>query len=363
MAKIRLIVPVMLLAAMLTGAAIGQSPQPPQGQADQPSATPADNANLDQPAPKPRAGTAPAEPSPRARTVADDAGAAEREKSRYGGWIDIVSRSLAPVWRWLGGVWQVAAAVQDWLPILLALFNGLLALFAYRLWRSTADLHVVARAQSQDVAQSIAIARSAADAAQKSAEAALLQARAAIGVELPRFELSAVQLAYADQSVRQALKSPSVQVSFTNHGRTTAFVTRKCIELRIIQVLPPEPVCRLIQALDIVEPVESGQTASASASRRLGELSEQQIDVLLSGRNNLWVYGFICFRDFLGMEHKTGFCLRWIPPHREASIGGSFNPEDPGKYIYQTLDRAVAPAEPTPRPREAEPALRLDRAG
>jgi hypothetical protein len=79
----------------------------------------------------------------------------------------------------------------------------------------------------------IVVARNAADAAKRSADAASLQARAMVGAELPRFELGHVHLACSDQSVRQAVKAPSIDLRFTSYGRTTALVLEKCIEVRL----------------------------------------------------------------------------------------------------------------------------------
>jgi hypothetical protein len=225
---------------------------------------------------------------------------------------------------------------RDWVPILLVLFNGFVALFAYRLWRAHAGLGAAVREQSHDLRQSIDVARDAADAARKAADAAAMQAKVLVGVERPRLELSAVQLAWSDQSVRQALKTPAIDIGFTNHGRTAAFVTGKCIEVRMTPTLPADPTYGAVETLQLAEVVDAGKTVAASAQHRLGDLSEDQIRLVLGGRNILWVYGFIAFRDFLGLEHKLGYCLRWAPPEREASIGGAFIADGPAGYTYQT---------------------------
>jgi hypothetical protein len=238
--------------------------------------------------------------------------------------------------------------------LLLVLFNFLLVLFAYRLWRSTAGLAEAAREQSRDLKQTIAVTRDAAEVARKSADAAALQARVLIGVERPRLELSSVQLEWADQSVRQALKAPSVDIAFTNHGRTAAFVTEKCIEARLMPTLPADPVYGAVETLPVVDAVDSGKTVAASAQRRVGDLSEDQIRLVLAGSNTLWVYGYINFRDFLGMTHKLGFCLRWVPPEREASIGGVFLQDGPAHYSYRTEEWPAPPAEPKPPPVRVE---------
>jgi hypothetical protein len=215
--------PLLAILLMLTGPAMAQSPphpvDPPAGTTGNPT----------------RDGAAPPEV---ARPVRP-ASAADSPAAR-GGFVASLRPSLGLDRGWPGELFDFLAE-RDWTMLLLVLFNFLLALFAYRLWRSTVGLVEAAREQSRDLKQSIAATKDAADAARRGAEVAALQARVLIGVEQPRFELSSVQLEWADQSVRQALKAPSVDIAFTNHGRTSAFVTEKCIEARLTPTLPADP--------------------------------------------------------------------------------------------------------------------------
>ena len=347
-----------VLALALAASAIGQAQQPPAGEVERhlPSAgdQPRDEALV------PNTGDAAADSrlSPPAQAVADGEGAsragAPPDDRRDERWVDPLVRFVAPAGPYLDDARSFAAG-QDWMLLLLVLFNGLLALFSYRLWRSTSALHAAAREQSDDIKRSIAVAREAAEAARKSAEAAFLQAKASIGTELPRFELSQIGLVDADQSVRQALRTPSIRIDFANHGRTTAFVTQKCVEMRLARTLPPDPDYRMVETLEAVEAVEAGESVGAAADAPLGELSEAQADALLAGQDTLWVYGFLGFRDFLGMEHRMGFCLRWTPPRFNGGTGGSFIRTGPETYAYQTQDRPLVPAEPAAMP---PPALR-----
>jgi hypothetical protein len=328
----RLPLRVMLVIALLGGQAHAQSNEPLSTQGSQPGAV------LDQSPDHPSGARSSDGGIATGGTVSAEQESSPRPDSdRDTISIETLDRSLAAVGRALGRIWALLGQ-QEWTPALLTLFNGLLALFAYRLWRSTAGLIGVAAAQSRDLKEMIVAAREAADAARRSADAAALQARAMVGAELPRFELGHVHLAYSDQSVRQALKAPSIDVRFTNYGRTTALVLEKCIEVRLGHALPPDPTYDFVEALTVGEAVESGNSVGIEAHRRLGDLSESQVHGLLSGLNKIWVYGFVRFRDFMGMEHKLGFCLRWMPPKGEASTGGSFVQEAPGAYIYQTDD-------------------------
>jgi hypothetical protein len=324
--------PLLAIQLMLTGPAMAQSPPRP---VDPPAGT-TGNPTRDDAAP------------PEVARPVRPASAAD-SPAALGGLVASLRPSLGLDRGWPGELFDFLAE-RDWTMLLLVLFNFLLALFAYRLWRSTVGLVEAAREQSRDLKQSIAATKDAADAARRGAEVAALQARVLIGVERPRFELSSVQLEWADQSVRQALKAPSVDIAFTNHGRTSAFVTEKCIEARMTPTLPADPVYSAVETLPVVDAVDSGKTVGASAHRRVGELNEEQIRQVLAGGNTLWVYGFINFHDFLGMKHKLGFCLRWAPPDREASIGGVFLQDGPAHYSYRTEEWPPSPAEPKPVP-------------
>src|SRR5262249_57001330 len=95
---------------------------------------------------------------------------------------------------------RVALADVAWIPLLLTLFNGLLALFAYRLWRTSTGLKDAVAAQSQARTQTLAVLKDAAEATRQIADAALLQGRAGVSVELPRPAPTAVELALAHES-------------------------------------------------------------------------------------------------------------------------------------------------------------------
>jgi hypothetical protein len=351
----RLSLQAMLVIALLTGQAHAQSNEPLSSQGGQPA-----GAVIDQlPGHQVGAGSPDGGVAGIGGAMNGQESSPRPDADQRSVWIEVLDRSLTSAGRQLGRIWHLLGQ-RDWIPPLLTLFSGLVAVFAYWLWRSTSSLIGVATEQSRDLKDMIVVAREAADAAKRSAEAASLQARAMVGAELPRLELGDVHLACSDQSVRQALKAPSVDLRFTNYGRTTALVLEKCIEVRLGQSLPHDPAYDFVDALPVVEAVESGKSIGAEALRRLGDLSESQVQGLLGGLNKIWVYGFVRFRDFLGMEHKMGFCLRWKPPNGEASTGGSFVQEDPGTYIYQSDDWPLAQFANEPsRPARPHSELRL----
>jgi hypothetical protein len=339
----------------LTQAVYAQAPQSPQATEPPAATAPGDaGAAAGQGAPSARTAIEPtpaAEPAARTSAPSPAPGADSSED-----WLATATAWADREWQRLAGLRAALAAIA-WNPILLTLFNGLLVLFAYRLWRTSKGVEDAVRAQSAEITRSIAVLKDAAEATRQTAEAALLQARASVGVELPRLELSDIRLLHADESIRQALKSPATALAFTNHGRTTAFLTTRCIELRLADALPEEPEYRAIEPLEIAEAVVSGGSVAAGAAQRLGELGEAEVEALRLGRRTLWVYGFVAFRDFLGIEHRKGFCLRWLPPPAQAHIGGSFQPDGPAAYVYE---REAAARES--RPAAAIPLILSDRA-
>src|SRR5579883_931948 len=100
-------------------------------------------------------------------------------------WVALARLRLADGWAWLAPL-RASLADISWMPLLLTLFNGLLALFAYRLWRASAGLGEALRAQSRAMTHTLEVLKEAAAATRRTADAALLQAQAAVGVELPR---------------------------------------------------------------------------------------------------------------------------------------------------------------------------------
>ena len=57
--------------------------------------------------------------------------------------------------------------------------------------------------------------------------------------------------------------------------------------------------------------------------------------LVLEGKMSLWAYGYIAYKDFIGREHKTGFCFRWYPPD-EFIPQGRWIYEGPDSYLYIT---------------------------
>jgi len=147
-------------------------------------------------------------------------------------------------------------------------------------------------------------------ATKQTADAATIQARAAISVELPRLLVSAIVLhrpGVADLAA--SLQFARVEVSIKNYGRTPAFIRQESIEIADEPFLPETPIYPSIADKEPGCVIESGDSYQMKAIYREG-ISHQNISKLLEGGIFLWVYGYIAYFDFLGERHQTGFCAR-----------------------------------------------------
>lgn len=182
----------------------------------------------------------------------------------------------------------------------LALLTGHLAGSTKKLWVSTETLAYAAVEQCKDMKDSIAAAQTSANAAKRSADAA-------IAVQLPKVFLSNVSL-FGVGIPTNDLKVAKVRASVINYGNTPAFITREAFELIIAPSLPITPVYdRAFDAIDgtVIQPNKSHPLTEA-VSRQV--LSDQDIADIQFGSLQMWVYGFVMYTDFLGEPHGTGFC-------------------------------------------------------
>src|SRR5262249_2586190 len=133
-----------LIAWTLIGAALAQAPeaaQPGPETAPQ-AATPA----------------SPASGAPAVRAAIDAPASGARQD-----WLATASRWSADAWARLAPVRATLADIS-WMPVLLTLFNGLVALFIYRLLRTSAGIGEALRAQSRAMTHTLDVLKEAAAA-------------------------------------------------------------------------------------------------------------------------------------------------------------------------------------------------------
>jgi hypothetical protein len=178
------------------------------------------------------------------------------------------------------------------------------------------------------------------------ADAASLNAKAAINAQLPIIALKLGRLwisdehgqFYGDVNPRNLLPEyvcPHIVVQ--NMGSLPAEIVRGCVNLLATTALSPEPVYRnaysyppgIMLAFDrevVVEPTNN--PFSIAADQRLA---------ISQDREKCWVYGFLDYKDFMGEAHTYRFCLNWRPHGGPNDTGGFFLDENaPPKYTERT---------------------------
>jgi hypothetical protein len=191
---------------------------------------------------------------------------------------------------------------------IVALATIVLAIFTWALWRSTEKLWLADQEGRADTMESIRQAR-------RAAEAAEIAAQAALGIELPRLELECVSLrATADPFTASAIAYGSVVVSLKNYGRTPAHLLETqvgfCTDYYLPAVPKYGPSARKPAELGAV--VLPRQVKSFDLSGRF-TINFDGARSIAADEMDLWVYGFVGFRDFLGGRWRSKFCVRYAP--------------------------------------------------
>lgn len=178
-------------------------------------------------------------------------------------------------------------------------------------------------------------------------------ADAAVGVEIPRLILMAIDMQQLIVDPRKALSTSGLQIKIANHGKTEAVVIEECFEWRVAETLPPTPVYEKLNILS----VPLGSVIKADHEYVMhwpragliiggGPITEDQLTKVLRGESTLWVYGYIKFRDFLGKRRQFGFCAALLLLHakftdtneidRDTVLVVRFDAGGPASYSYQT---------------------------
>jgi hypothetical protein len=189
-------------------------------------------------------------------------------------------------------------------------FNGLLVLF-------TAALVAVGGWQARRLRQSVEATKETAEAAKKSADATEIAANAAktsaealIRSEWPRLLFERFDAIGPIPKDHPPPDWPNVIVGFRNYGRTAAFVTEIFIGSQLVPDLPPDPT--YWSPIPVKPVVAVPPNERFIRSRYLaGPLRREDLDAILQGKTNYWVYGYVNCLDFRGDTHMTGFCARW----------------------------------------------------
>lgn len=190
-----------------------------------------------------------------------------------------------------------------------AVFTAVLALF-------TLVLAAVSIVQISFLTKADKTGRLAALAAKRAANAATLNARAALGAELPIVSLSKISLALDDQGLRRVHGHPPkesvLSVDFKNFGRSPAEVIGICIEWAVEKQLPPDPAYKSVSPYPPGTFIEPTNNVPNGPLKCPIKLKDNEVAEISDEVKFLWVFGFILFEDaIVGKSHKMRFCAKW----------------------------------------------------
>jgi len=225
-----------------------------------------------------------------------------------------------------------------------------LAIYTAKLYRATVGLGKDAKntsdRQAAEMENSLTIAREAAKATQKAAEAAELNARAAIGIELPVIRALTADLLYVGERPKEesiyggfvnngplTKFSAVIGISFKNHGRTPAFPENLSIGWRVADKLPETPnyiSSTNISHASVIKP----ESEFITDSRHAIELTDEELAATKEGHAWLWFYGCLYYTDFMNTKREARFCWRFASQYSGFCFSSEGNP--PAEYIRNT---------------------------
>ncbi len=239
---------------------------------------------------------------------------------------------------------KAAASTRDerntQISLLTTIFTGISAAAAlFQLGLFTWQLRLIRR--------SLEDTRASADAASVAAHAAELNARAAIGIELPVLRIRPPDdIVHTDSLIDDdqpyggiVNDGPLTRFSaiallrVENHGRTPAFPTSISVGWQVTHRLPEVPNYRHTAVLNHAAVIRPDDLLTLDQHYGI-ELTEEEIASSAAGTSWLWFYGALKYRDFLHEEHVQRFCWR----HADR------NPPDGPPFFFFASDGEPPPA-------------------
>jgi hypothetical protein len=172
--------------------------------------------------------------------------------------------------------------------------------------------------------------------ARRTADAALMHARAAVAADSPILVINGIKLVQYPSAASQEAMADHVEpgpipsfcrilVSIGNEGRTILRLIELCIEQLVAPQLPAGPTYISVEALG------GGLRAGQSLWFRSGDLisgvtlSNADSVAIAAGSSYFWVYGYVGYLDLLGQPQQHKFLTRWDIHH-------GFVPEQRANY-------------------------------
>ncbi len=203
----------------------------------------------------------------------------------------------------------------------------------------------------------IATARLARDAdriSTKSLEIANKSAAIAVNVERPYVYVSDIELKEIPfpEGKGPPGKAYVPVFTFTNYGRTPAFVTRVGYNHAIVDKLPDVPVYKFTDNLTIELVIRPGESYPFRLEQPWMFITKEDRQRSWAGEAFPRFWGQIRYRDFLGGVAETGFVAfqypdMRMPPRGDQLGGGDFRFTGPPAYTYYRYrEDGSPPSEP-----------------
>jgi hypothetical protein len=216
---------------------------------------------------------------------------------------------------------------------LLILFTALLAVFTFLLWVSTRSLWKETQRGGKTAEIAANAAEKSALAAEKSADASFISVEASIAAQQPRWLVQDMYI-YARLDYPENTTTRSIAVELTNHGSTSAEITRTVLRYRVADALAERPdyegetdgmgqVDMAKHGSEFGKITKSGETYTIY---RALNLDAHQLAAIESGTFQLWAYGYVQYRDFLDRSWEKSFIGQLYGPKAVLSPRDNLGP-------------------------------------
>jgi len=196
-----------------------------------------------------------------------------------------------------------------------ALASIIVAWFTVTLATATADLRDAADQQKIDTRKSLEIAAKAADAAD-------LNARAALRLQMPVIKYVVPELVAMNRpeeagrggtiwNAAPTRYSRITQIQAINIGVAPAYPVELALGWRVVATLPENPTYRFKTASAPSTVLRTDKPVRQELDTHCIELTDGELAQTKDGTAHLWVYGCLFYTDFMGDPHEAHVCWRW----------------------------------------------------
>ncbi len=176
------------------------------------------------------------------------------------------------------------------------------------------------------------------DTAQSLARTASRQAMAAVNSERPFVYISDMELRRLPAYEKNGDKVMKAFFTFTNYGRTPAFVTCIGYGQALVKELPPEPKYSYVKDISVEIVIRPDKPFQFEIPYALFVMTPQQQQEIQRAETFPWLWGCIRYRDFMNGEGESGFVAFQYPEMTAGDhilMPATFRWRGPKAYTYQ----------------------------